>query len=284
MSANVELPMFCAQCGVGFIANNLRVFTCSPACAATRNRNVLLAQEARHRRDRQATCVVCDVTFTQRSHGQKTCGTECREKHAHKRARERYTPKRGLSDIPCAECGVTFYRFNESQKLCSFACRQKHKADVAREHGKVPCKDCARMYRPTEKRPTYCSPCHIKRYDRARGSKRGVNHPLRSCEVCQKDFRPRQAASKLCSKSCRHKWERVKYEARRKSQGFDVPAPVPKVEPPPIVAPSGLACTRCAHWQPLDDSELGGQCVIGRFMACKPYAPGAQPYAPKAGA
>lgn len=281
MSARVELPMFCAQCGVGFIANDLRVFTCSPACAATRNRNVLLAKEARDRRQREVICVVCLDPFEARQGSQKTCGTVCRDEHAKARARSRYEPKVPNVAIPCAECGMSFYRFSNTQELCSFACRQKHKADVARKHGKIQCPDCKGMFRKTESRPTYCNPCHLKRYDRARGSKRGVNHPTRPCEVCQKDFRPRDKASKLCSKTCRQKWERVKYEKRRIAEGHVVPAPAPKKVAPPIETPGGLACLKCVHWHPCAGAEMGGQCVIGRYLACKPYAPNAQPFAPR---
>lgn len=283
MSARVELPMFCAQCGAGFIANNLRVFTCSPACAATRNRNILLAQEARNRRNREATCVICQEAFMQRTYGQKTCGTECRATHTRRRERARYAPKVVQPSIPCTECGVMFYRVNKVQRLCSFACRQKRKADVVRENGKIPCPDCKELHRPTERRPEFCSPCHLKRYTKARGGKRGLQRPPRPCEVCKKDFRPRDVVSKLCSKTCRRKWDRIKYEKRRIAEGHTIPAPKPKVVPPPIETPSGLACASCSHWYPLVGSDLGGQCVVGRFMACKPYTPGAQPFAPKAG-
>lgn len=40
------------------------------------------------------------------------------------------------------------------------------------------------------------------------------------------------------------------------------PAPAPRV--------TKKACSTCAHWQLLAESETGGQCVIGKYRDCRP--------------
>ena len=85
-----------------------------------------------------------------------------------------------------------------------------------------------------------------------------------ACLVCGLDLRDERGERRYCSVACR---DRASY-ARRRSLGLEAGAS------------DGLACVLCRWWRLEPQSDTGGLCEVGRWRVCKPYLPGARPWAP----
>lgn len=300
--------MFCAQCGVGFVANNLRVFTCSDYCAATRYANVRRAQrEAEPNREMRGDCVECGKSFVKNQHNQKLCSWRCRADALMKRDRARgaaSTKAKGARVMlglgVCPHCGESFQRKTKRHVTCSRRCRNsidtaRYKAARAalraarpvddRPRGQfrpvsdAPCKDCGCAFRPGDKRKDQCSRCYKRESDRKRVKDR-------RCAVCRVWFRPPVKTQKACGTACQTEMNRKRWRGRQQEENglVDLARTIRQMAPPPV-EPSGprigAACDNCRNWKPMPEADLGGHCDKGMFIRCRPFAPGAKPPAPR---
>lgn len=238
-------------------------------------------------------CMSCGGQFIPDSSRRVTCSSEC--------ARARTSVLRVFCDVrglkvrpdprPCAQCGKD-YRPRTTHKSCAYCSRTcTRMAAYARQHDlstPVACRRCETMFVRNHRNRAYCKPSCKQAADDA---KRGRNPspdaprmkdapvvgpfgPTRKCEVCKQQYHPRSATQRICRAEVCLKAFRAR--SMRESR-------VRIKQGPPVAKPAAatLPCTACAHWKPMTGADLGGYCEVGRFVLCKPYTPGAKPYAPR---
>lgn len=228
-------------------------------------------------------CGFCPRQFVPRSHNQRTCGSNiCRSLliTSYQRTSHRtsdWVPYVWKTERPCQMCGEIYMPVALQQKVCkSEACRYRLKRRTANQ--------AALNYRER------------KRLEEGRPKRQRLliipepsNDLLpfggpRACVGCGSEYQPKSVWQKTCGgEDCRREAnrQRMKRSRERRQSGEVTPQKVaPAVKRADDPSQDGLACLACSHWRPMDGTELGGYCPIGRFTICKPYTPGARPYAP----
>lgn len=258
------LEVFCVQCGGRFAAESQRTLTCGAECF---NARVAALRKMTRERDRErrmadllvGTCVVCGCEFERRCFRAKVCGTKCRDRHKKNRQRAIYHERRdelvarGLVKprgemTNCVECGVEFERLSSTHATCSWFCRKARRTRQSRDHAR----------RMSEERREALIAAGIKK-------QRPGNQNARK----YKDDAERREAEKVR--------RREKERERRRRDRLE------RMQPEPPAKWEAIPCEACEHWKPMQGADLGGYCSVSRWLVCKPFAPGAKPYAPVRG-
>lgn len=135
------------------------------------------------------------------------------------------------------------------------------------------CIQCLRSFRRILKDQVFCCRQCSAKYNRVVNKIKDDNgEPIpRLCIVCEKTyFIPHGVNHRICSPECRKEeirdvayayWVAHKQKAKKKDDK--------------------LVCRSCKHWADRPDSDTGGECLISRWLICKPYLSTSKPYAPK---
>jgi len=101
----------------------------------------------------------------------------------------------------CPACSKEYYVpacRSITAKYCSVSCHNKNKATKRAIKNKRICKNCGKLYIPSQWYQKFCSMDCAFKHRR--------NKPNMKCSVCNKEFYPSRNGSKFCSPECYNQW------------------------------------------------------------------------------
>lgn len=134
------------------------------------------------------------------------------------------------------------------------------------------CAHCLRSFRAIQPDQKFCCRKCSREYDKQINNIRDAKGEIipRLCIVCNTTwFVPHSKKHKICSAECR------KIEVLSVAQAYYIAHKQKNRTKDP-----SLVCFQCKHWNIRKDSDSGGECLINRWMLCKPYLSTSKPYNP----
>lgn len=156
------------------------------------------------------------------------------------------------------------------------------------------CRGCAERH-PATKLATNGT-CSNKCYKRVARALASATRPPVFCCQCGGEFRPAAPNQRGCSERCRTLLNNDRWRVRRIELAAEREAARKATEAAALAAlmaennqivkgrkqlaknQVSIPCFACKHWEALEGSSFGGQCVIARWRVCKPLTEGATPY------
>jgi predicted nucleic acid-binding Zn ribbon protein len=208
MSKRIYHICLCKQCSKEYLPTGSRQKYCADCCSViSKNRCQNI-----HARLYDHKCLQCGKAFTSKQRNAKYCGHECH-----------HIATRSLKNMTCVcvVCGETFVPKQKGQKCCSHECAKVLSIEtLTKKYGTPvdPCPNCGKAVRHVMQkhghRQVFCSVECAKEYRRKQGSILKTEHSIekkaqheraliKTCIVCEKQFKATNANQQICSDECR---------------------------------------------------------------------------------